>query len=400
VKIKSYDCFCGGGGWTEGEYQACSDLGISINQHVCINHWKPAIMTHAANHGYAIHICDKLDQVDWNKYGQCDAFIASPPCVKFSRAKGTKPNKDQLRTSVKKVIEGIFLTKPSFYAMENVPEFMTHDPSLFNSELVKPLRDMGYSCNWRVLNCANYGDPTTRERLFIAGRLDGSDVVWPAPTHFETPGLLQRAWVPASDIIDFSLPSKSIFNRKIPLVKKTMSRIIHGLEKQGPVAEPFLIILRGQSKSRSINKPIPTLTTGQHIGLVQPFLTKLYGTGKTASINKPLHTVTAGGNKFGLVQPFIVKYYGTAKTISIDAPLHTVTCRDRFGLVQQVGIDLHYRMLQPKELAAAMGFPEKYLWYGNKTQIVRQIGNAVPVNTAKALLKCLLEQTICMEKVG
>jgi DNA (cytosine-5)-methyltransferase 1 len=47
-------------------------------------------------------------------------------------------------------------------------------------------------------------------------------------------------------------------------------------------------------------------------------------------------------------------------------------------------------MLQPHELAAAMSFPKTYHFVGNREKVVKQIGNAVPVNLAKALCQTIL----------
>ncbi|CAK0760190.1 hypothetical protein CCP1ISM_9970001 [Azospirillaceae bacterium] len=54
-------------------------------------------------------------------------------------------------------------------------------------------------------------------------------------------------------------------------------------------------------------------------------------------------------------------------------------------------LDILFRMLQPHELARAMGFPGDYAFTGTKEQQIRQIGNAVPVNTARALVRALFE---------
>jgi DNA (cytosine-5)-methyltransferase 1 len=53
-------------------------------------------------------------------------------------------------------------------------------------------------------------------------------------------------------------------------------------------------------------------------------------------------------------------------------------------------LDIRFRMLQPKELAAATGFPKNYKFLGTKTEVVKQIGNAVVVDIAKALCVSLL----------
>jgi DNA (cytosine-5)-methyltransferase 1 len=83
----------------------------------------------------------------------------------------------------------------------------------------------------------------------------------------------------------------------------------------------------------------------------------------------------------------------------VDEPLKTQTSRDRFGLVQPMVfesegkkyvLDIRFRMLQPHELARAMSFPKDYKFSGNREQVVKQIGNAVPVNLAQALCTALL----------
>lgn len=88
------------------------------------------------------------------------------------------------------------------------------------------------------------------------------------------------------------------------------------------------------------------------------------------------------------------KYFGTAIAQSVNEPLDTVTTKDRFALVipelDGFALDIRFRMLQPHELAAAMSFPKEYQFAGNRENRVKQIGNAVPVNLARALCMGLL----------
>jgi DNA (cytosine-5)-methyltransferase 1 len=55
-------------------------------------------------------------------------------------------------------------------------------------------------------------------------------------------------------------------------------------------------------------------------------------------------------------------------------------------------------MLQPHELARAQGFPDSYRFSGNREDIVKQIGNAVPVNLAKALIGELLGAAVSRKR--
>lgn len=108
---------------------------------------------------------------------------------------------------------------------------------------------------------------------------------------------------------------------------------------------------------------------------------------RTHDIDSPAPTVVAG-NTHALVQPFLVPYYGTGGADSLAEPARTLTGHDRLGLVQPlegVKLDILFRMLLPAELALAMSFPPGYVFKGTRGDVVRQIGNAVDVNQARAL---------------
>ena len=63
------------------------------------------------------------------------------------------------------------------------------------------------------------------------------------------------------------------------------------------------------------------------------------------------------------------------------------------GLADGRIVDIRMRMLKPEELAAAHSFPADYIITGNRSQKVRQIGNSVPVRTAKAMALADLQET-------
>lgn len=92
-----------------------------------------------------------------------------------------------------------------------------------------------------------------------------------------------------------------------------------------------------------------------------------------------LRKVQAGVRALGPDEPFLIVYYGSgSQWQSLDRPLRTITTRDRFGLVAPGGLGGHMmRMLQPPELAEAMGFPPGYRLTGSRRDQVTQIGNAV-----------------------
>jgi DNA (cytosine-5)-methyltransferase 1 len=246
-----------------------------------------------------------------------------------------------------------------------------------------------------------------------------------------------RPWVPARDIIDWSIPGTSIFDRKRPLADATIRRIAVGIEKYWKdYAQPFLAVLYGSNDVRSLDLPLPTVTTsGNHHALVEPFITAIGqnsaadrsrsidepistivgkqehcliepfitryqgshegeadGDNRNHGITRPLPTVDTS-NRYGLVEPLLVEYHGTSKPYPVSLPVKTITTKDRFALLEPVTdrrIDIRFRMLKNHELKRAQGFPDDYVIIGNTTEQTKQIGNAVPVNTAKAFMYSLL----------
>ncbi len=164
----------------------------------------------------------------------------------------------------------------------------------------------------------------------------------------------------------------------------------------------FLARHFGQSVGSSPAEPVGTVTAGGlgKTGLVTSHLVKLRGTCKDGQpVTKPAPTVTASGTHIGEVRTFILKYYGSDQDPNIREPLHTITTRDRFGLVTVQGeeyqiVDIGMRMLSPRELFRAQGFPADYIIdrdsHGKaitKTNQVARCGNSVCPPMSEALVK-------------
>lgn len=410
--IHAADLFCGAGGSSTGLANACRSLGYKLDL-LAINHWQVAIQTHTANHPDVRHLCESLDNINPRKVcrDRLDLLVASPECIHHSNARGGRPMLDQSRASAWHVLRWAESLRIDNIIIENVPEFLQWGPLGANGRPLKSrkgetfrawaaaLESLGYRVEHRILNAADYGDPTSRRRLFVLARRGNRRIAWPEPTHFPTSGDLfgpRKAYRTAREIIDWSIPGKSIFGRKKPLAEKTLARIEAGIRKFW--GDSFLLMLTHGGRLLDIDKPLPVITTAHNgeIALIQPFTVVLRQNGGALSLDAPLPTLTAGGTHLGLLQPFLVKYNGTALACSLDDPLDTVTAKHRYGLVEPAGetrlADILFRMLQPHELAAAMGFPAGYKFAGTKTETVRQIGNAVPVGLAQALCRSVLEE--------
>lgn len=321
------------------------------------------------------------------------------------------------------------------------------DPRRYGQYFRRWVRDLereGYSVDWRILNAADFGAPTSRKRLFLVARADGQVPTWPEPTH--GPGR-PRHWRAAAECIDWTIPVPSIFDRAKPLAEMTQRRIAAGLVRFVLEGKPFLISIDNRSSGTSpvwgLDRPLTTVMTENRHALVAPFVSKFFGTSIAGqSIDEPLSTVTGQGGHHALCMAWIAKhysgvvgqqmeiplgtvtavdhhslcvadsgdetpdrlvawitkYYGTDGDPAITEPLHTVTTKDRFGLVTIRGteyaiVDIGLRMLTPRELYRAQGFPETYRIetgadgrHTTKTAQVRMCGNSVCPPLARALV--------------
>ena len=162
-----------------------------------------------------------------------------------------------------------------------------------------------------------------------------------------------------------------------------------------------LVTIDNQSSNgghRPAEEPLATTVTENRHALVTSHMLKLRGDNVGSATTDPLHTISAQGTHHGEVRAFLVKYYGTDQDPVLRDPLHTVTTKDRFGLVTIKGqdyaiVDIGLRMLTPRELYRAQGFPEAYAISRGadgraltKTAQVRMCGNSVCPPLACALV--------------
>lgn len=369
------DMFCGAGGESCGIKQAADAANLDISMYA-INHWEQAIETHQANFPAAEHICRDIQDINPSDIipGRRVALLwASPACTHFSVARGGKPCDNQSRITPFTVLDWIDKLTVDRLIIENVPEFQSWgplDPKTSRpiqqakgetfSAFIGMIKGLGYSVDWKVLNAADYGAPTTRRRLFIQAVRTGCDksIIWPEATHAKNgPNqtlIDMQSWVPARNIIDWSIPTQIIDERTRPLAANTMKRILRGIEKHwAEYAKPFLIRYNGgENRVHSIDEPLPVLDTS---------------------------------NRYGLIQPLIMEYHGNGGCHPVSKPLPTVTGSDRFALITPENVRIGFRMLKPHELAAAQSFPRDYVFTGSRADVVKQIGNAVCPKMSQAL---------------
>lgn len=379
------DNFAGGGGASTGIEIA---IGRSVEE--AINHDPAAIAMHEANHPETRHWCESVWDVDpFEVAAGRPVGLAwfSPDCKHFSKAKGSKPVSKNIRGLAWVAVRYAATVRPRVIMLENVEEFQTWGPLMKNdkgeyypdpqqkgrtfSSFVNALKRHGYQVDWKELKACDYGAPTIRKRLFLIARCDSKPIVWPEPTHGpEGSGFLP--YKTAADIIDWSIPCPSIFERKKELADNTKRRIARGIMKF-VVNEPNPFIVRigqtgfgGDRLQYSIKEPLTTITTKAEHLLVSPTLIQMgYGERpgqepRVLDLDKPVGTVTAGGNKFGLAVAFLAKHYGgnySGAGSSMDDPVSTITTTDHNALVTAQLVTSHILTMRNNMIGQDMREP-------------------------------------------
>lgn len=448
------DLFAGGGGASTGIEQAIGrHVDIAVNHDpaaVALHQANHPQTQHFVSDVFEV---DPLVVTGGQPVG---LLWASPDCKHFSKAKGGKPVSKKIRGLAWVVVKWARLVRPRVICLENVEEFQTWGPLASDGRpcperkgstfqrWVAQLRSLGYAVEWRELRACDYGAPTIRKRLFLVARRDGQPIQWPAPTHAQKParGSGLKAWRTAAECIDWTLPCPSIFERERPLAEATLRRIAHGVRRYVlEAAQPFVVRIghtghsdAGKARSAAaplstitskaehclavptlvqtgygerpgqaprvpgLDKPLGTAVDGQKHALVAAFLAKHYGGVVGSDLRSAIGTVTSVDHH-SLVQAFLIRYFGSDQDPRLDGPLHTITTKHRDAVVTVHGqdyviSDIGMRMLQPRELYRAQGFPEHYVIDRGadgrqltKAEQVRMCGNSVCPPIAAALVR-------------
>lgn len=376
-KIRVIDIFCGAGGASTGISRAVAWMNQEIDL-TAVDQNRPAIETHTKNHPGARHICMPVEDVDLSDMPESpDLLWASPPCVEFSTARSSAAKDPTAYYLAWEVMRWVVKLKPRIIIIENVLQFQNWGPLDENNCMISSrygetfrkfcsaIEEQGYSIDCTPLCAADYGDATTRKRFFIQATRKPRVPRWPMPTHSNYTDMFNATyqWIPVREIIDWSIPGNPINDQKTPFCPNTMRRIKAGVKKFWNGAgwyKPFLIAHQGTKET--------------HI------------TNSASSIDTPIRTILAGGIHNALVIPSIIRDSGMPRPPEVPVSRNHFT--PVYGDANQ--IQPLYRFLTLREIASAQGFPAHYSFTGVKKDVIRQIGNAVPVNLATALASAAL----------
>jgi DNA (cytosine-5)-methyltransferase 1 len=503
IRMLLLDGFAGMGGVTGSAKRVKIDDNPAIKVIIAINHDPNAIKNHMLNHPDTAHFMEDFrevsmkevsDVIEFWKLIHPDALIAawiSAECTHISWARGGTSRDADSRTLSNEIFRYIEALNPDYIFIENVVEIMSWGPLKIrakahhkadasngvyaNTELKftfnkktnqeeyhwepyekkngqyfqewkNTIIGYGYNYDYRILDSANFGAYTSRERYFAIFAKPGLPIEFPKATHTRNAyandlfsECLSR-WKAVKDVLDLTNQGYSIFYKKenmsIPArnrrntCDKSFERYFDGLinhvcggKSEYERRKQFLIVYHGSGpKSYSIERPATTIPTNDSLGVVtcEFYLDKQYkGEHNHQSVNRPAGAVlTTDKHRLITVERLLYNPAWFGHFLSVERPAPVIVAGQNKAPISIISIlkgenvvipvyaddspaciklkelmamysitDIKMRMLTIPELLSIMGFDPNLKLVGSQEVIKKGIGNAVEGVIGTAILQ-------------
>ena len=258
-----------------------------------------------------------------------DLLCGGFPCQSFSIA-GKRGGFDDTRGTLFFELARIAKVKrPRYLFFENVKGLLSHDGGKTFDTIIRTIDELGYDCQWQVLNSKNFGVPQNRERVFIIGHLRGT----PRPKVF---------------------PLRQ--DSQADIVLPTLTARYYG----------------GQANGGYIRNLTPQNRQGNRV----------YA---TDGISQTLAAQTGGkGGKTGLYVVGMGRQKNAGRMEELSPTIQTASGGG--GGRPLVALNTKIRRLTPTECERLQGFPDGWTEGISDSQRYKCLGNAVTVNVIKAIM--------------
>lgn len=435
--ITVVDLFAGCGGFTQGFHEfrpaGAQDAGPVFHSIAAVEHDAAAAATYAANFGSVrpdrtlpaarVHFGDIEKWEPTADALHADVVVGGPPCQGFSALNRAKKGSERNRLW-EEYVRIVAKIRPQVFVIENVDRFLKSDEFLNllaevqdggllrDYHLVDPSgrdRDENNEAKFKryLLNSADYGAAQARRRAIVIGvRRDsriGRTFTYPPTTHIRRP----KHGVP-----DYTNRLLGVFDAGQPSYWESVDSVFN---------ESSRLLIKGtelpdaKEHIAEIDAVVPGVftTSDLHFGRnPKPLSMARYSAippgGNRKDLRGKWFTVDEHGevHLFDVPNPAGVKttvsYLSTESWDNHNTGTGDVMGRLRLGepsvtirtefFKPEKGRYLHPTAARPIthfEAARIQGFPSEFRWCGSKTDIAKQIGNAVPIPLGTAIASAI-----------
>ena len=351
--MKILDLFCGCGGLSLG-----MDMNEGFNTVIGVDFNSDALKTFKHNFPEARSFCaDITDKESFNHIVSLsnelgvNMIMGGPPCQGFS-LKGKKLGLEDPRNFLfKEYFHYVEAIQPEVFVVENVVGLLTSEKNFFIEQIKTISQELGYHISYDIMNAVDFGVPQNRKRAIIIGS-KGSSLSMPA-AKFE----------------------------KAVTVREAISDLSYLSSGEGEYSVDYTTVAVSQyQKSMRTSDKLYNHVATKHSDVAVNKLKMIPAECGKEYLPKELH----GKQQFST----------TWSRLEWDKPSPTIDTRFDTPSNGKNSHPYLHRAITIREAARIQSFPDDFVFLGKKTEICKQVGNAVPPLLAKAIGEEIAKQII------
>ena len=362
MKKNVIDLFAGCGGFSVGFEQA----GFNISKAVEID--KQISVTYKENHKTTELYNEDIGKIDNNCYfkeNEAEVIIGGPPCQGFSMAGARIRNNsfidDPRNYLFKHYVNVVKLVKPKVFLFENVKGILSMKEGNIFKEIISSLSDKNnfdgiqYHLYHKVLDSSKYGIPEKRQRVIILGCQKEINL----------------------DQLEKNVKNKILTKYPHFFDDVTIRDAIYGLPSP--------------SQDGTVHNVQATSEYQKYLKSSKNVITNHLATKHSDVAIKRMNKIKTGENFSSLNENINSVHSGSYGRMDMDEPSVTITTRFDTPSGGRFIHPEEDRTITPREAARIQSFPDDFVFWGSKTSICKQIGNAVPPKLAFYLANLVKE---------
>lgn len=338
------DLFCGAGGFSYGMHK-----NEKFTTAVAVDFNSAATNTFKLNMPNAYVITgditdDKIKDeiIQQSRKAGVNMIIGGPPCQGFAmkgKKLGLQDPRNFLFLEYLKIVKNL---RPQVFVIENVKRLLTTENGWFKDEIFNYIHNLGYKVDYGVLNAMEFGVPQSRERAIFVCSKD----------------------------LEIHLPQST---KPLVTVREAISDLAYLNSGEGEFEQDYLIEAKSdyQKLMRKSSKKLFNHKATNHSEVAL----------------KKLSMIPPEKGKEFLPDDMLGKQQYNTTWCRLIWDTFSPTIDTRFDTPSN-GTNSHpelNRSITPREAARLQSFDDNFIFYGAKSEICKQIGNAVPPLLAKAI---------------